>query len=605
MSKQQEMHYKDSLPEKTISQLKEILNKRGVSVDEIWNKESSIGTYSVRVNFKGTSIGANGKGVTKSYALASGYAELFERLQNGLLGAEYLEDKFFSYVRSYDEKCQTIGEILSQNSVFMKFYFKSLGMEKISDMEKAEFFLKENRMDYYIFNENDKYITIPFYNVREDKIEYLPFYVYHPLYTSNGMCAGNTKEEALVQGLAEIIERYVMKKIMIEKPALPDVPDDYIHKYPRIYELLKKTREMAGYNIFVKDCSFGGKYPVVAAVIIEKNTGKYGFKLGCHPDFGVALERVFTEMTQGSDIDQYATRSCLDFDNKGVESSKNIFNGYKVGMAQYPYQILCDNYSYDFQPIKDVSGLNNKEILQFWLKDIMDEGYDVLIRDVSILGFPSFHIIIPGMSEINDVDLKVTHALQTRCYVSRIMRDPKKINIDNCKYVKATYSYFLGDILENSVKSFYNCQYVKDTDIPLEGIGCGSLYIICMSNVMLGQYGEAAVCMRKIIEIGKNKMNSNQIHFYIGAKYYFEGMKKMGEHEEVMKYLGTFFSEKICCAISELFEDSSKVFVKQYPNIKEIIKQHTLNNDGRFLGKLLGTDQIHKIDQKSVKSILA
>lgn len=100
-------------------------------------------------------------------------------------------------------------------------------------------------------------------------------------------------------------------------------------------------------------------------------------------------------------------------------------------------------------------------------------------------------------------------------------------------------------------------------------------------------------------------MNSNQIHFYIGAKYYFEGMKKMGEHEEVMKYLGTFFSEKICCAISELFEDSSKVFVKQYPNIKEIIKQHTLNNDGRFLGKLLGTDQIHKIDQKSVKSILA
>ena len=98
MSKQQEMHYKDSLPEKTISQLKEILNKRGVSVDEIWNKESSIGTYSVRVNFKGTSIGANGKGVTKSYALASGYAELFERLQNGLLGAEYLEDKFFSYV---------------------------------------------------------------------------------------------------------------------------------------------------------------------------------------------------------------------------------------------------------------------------------------------------------------------------------------------------------------------------------------------------------------------------------------------------------------------------------------------------------------------------
>ena len=42
----------------------------------------------------------------------------------------------------------------------------------------------------------------------------------------------------------------------------------------------------------------GGKYPVAALIILEKNTGKYGIKLGCHPDFGVAMERTFTEAAQ-------------------------------------------------------------------------------------------------------------------------------------------------------------------------------------------------------------------------------------------------------------------------------------------------------------------
>lgn len=48
--------------------------------------------------------------------------------------------------------------------------------------------------------------------------------------------------------------------------------------------MYSKLKENDRYEYILKDCSFGGKYPVAALIILEKNTGKYGIKLGCHPD---------------------------------------------------------------------------------------------------------------------------------------------------------------------------------------------------------------------------------------------------------------------------------------------------------------------------------
>lgn len=57
------------------------------------------------------------------------------------------------------------------------------------------------------------------------------------------MCAGNSPEEALVQGLSEIIERVVQRRIFTEKPALPDVPEEYIQQFPYVYEIIQKLKE--------------------------------------------------------------------------------------------------------------------------------------------------------------------------------------------------------------------------------------------------------------------------------------------------------------------------------------------------------------------------
>ena len=84
MSELQNRRYKEVTPEETVKKLKGLLEKLRIEVVEKWSNESSVGTYSLRVCIKGTDIGQNGKGMTKEFAMASGYAEFFERMQNGM-----------------------------------------------------------------------------------------------------------------------------------------------------------------------------------------------------------------------------------------------------------------------------------------------------------------------------------------------------------------------------------------------------------------------------------------------------------------------------------------------------------------------------------------
>ena len=112
---------------------------------------------------------------------------------------------------------------------------------------------------------------------------------------------------------------------------------EYIQQFPYVYEDYSKLKEQEErrlllfyQGLFV----WCGQYPVAALIVYEKNTGKYGIKLGCHPDFGVAIERTLTEATQGQDLAEYSKRSSVDFTNNHVDEWKNIYNSYKFGMGR-------------------------------------------------------------------------------------------------------------------------------------------------------------------------------------------------------------------------------------------------------------------------------
>lgn len=75
MTDLQKNHYKEKKPEETVVYLQHLLKKYGIEVEETWIDKSCIDTFSLRLNFKGTTKGTNGKGVTKEYAQASAYVE--------------------------------------------------------------------------------------------------------------------------------------------------------------------------------------------------------------------------------------------------------------------------------------------------------------------------------------------------------------------------------------------------------------------------------------------------------------------------------------------------------------------------------------------------
>ena len=85
------------------------------------------------------------------------------------------------------------------------------------------------------------------------------------LYVSNGMSAGNTANEARVQGLSEVFERHIKNRIIAESISLPEIPQDVLARYPGVVESIK-TLEAEGFPIFAYDGSLGGKYPVICVV---------------------------------------------------------------------------------------------------------------------------------------------------------------------------------------------------------------------------------------------------------------------------------------------------------------------------------------------------
>ena len=569
MSKQQDMHYKETTPEETVKHLKTILNSMGIGITEKWLDESVINTWSLRITINGTSLGANGKGTSKAFAQASAYAELFERYQNDMLGMAYplSKESQYSFSAFHDELKLTAEQLVSQNNnSYFDLYFKNRDMDNCSISQKAKAFKELQRIDYLMRGDANTYISVPFYSLKNKQITYLPKNVYKFSYGSNGMSAGNSFEEAVVQGISEIIERHVQKTIFIEKPTFPDIPDEYIKKYPYVYEMYSKLRCNDNYTYKLKDCSFGGKYPVAALIIIDNLTGKYGIKLGCHPDYGVAMERTFTEAAQGQDILDYTDRSQIDFYNINVDDEMNVYNTYKVGKGQFPYQMFGYDNTYSFTEVKDVSEMSNTEIMHYMCESIVADGYDILVRDVSYLGFSSVHVIIPGISELFNADDKRIRAYNTRAFVQSLLKEPQSINKKTCKYMIATLEYFLPSILENTLKTYY-LWYEQGAALPCSESSLGCIYMIAMGHIMNGEYSKAATRLKSLLNSEyRQHLKADDINMYQVMYYYCTAMDTLGNRFEVMKYLRNIFAKDLCDKVYDLIGDEDNVLVKQYPS---------------------------------------
>lgn len=599
-------HFKDCSPEETIQRIKDILQKYDIEVEEQFRqKDETIGTCSSRITIKNTAAGTNGKGISETYCNASAYAEFMERLQNNIIfgGNEIripmLGKKF--YIES-DERLVTTETIIDENCSALQEYFKMLNMNEASRKEKIEYYQELLEIESMMVHEKDMHVTVPFYNFKRNKVEYVPALSCFSMYGSNGMSAGNTFEEAIVQGISEIIERYVQYKVMKEKLCLPNVPEKEISKYPYINKMYTNIKEKGMYDVFIKDASLGGIYPVAALVLIEKDTGRYGVKFGCHPDFGIAMERAFTETTQGRTLEQYSQLGYLDFKNRKVDLDFNTLAGFQTGEAQFPYQFFGTKFDYEYTPVRSVEGKGNFELAKEWIEELIAKGYDVLIRDSSKLGFPSCRIIIPGLSSINLMTEKKIRAVNTRLYLVDRLRNLEDLTVEDCRYVIAvikTFEEYKGEV---AISKFFPDKY--SDYFPGEDIFAGGHYLAGMCSLFCEDYEKASYFLDAVYRVACcSNISEDKKKFYLAVSTYAEAMNELKSHEEVMNYLNLFFSKYICELLDDYFCEPHEILKKLYRNALSKENIHVIKGIKKVYTALMKAEQENPISQENLKNV--
>lgn len=403
--------YKDSYPLQTISRIRNILTGLDIVLAEQWQNEVN-GYYSLNLNILDTPLYSNGKGTTPEYALASAYAELMERIQNFFLKGlkmylcpSMLDYGGFSFAP--DEKRLSIDELIDAGGSWLELF--TFGAVTREEKRKA---LDKWLIETSLGKPSD-FIALPFLKISDGSICYIPENMVLMYYGSNGMCAGNTKEEALVQGISEVMERYANIRIIKERLTPPTVPDEYIRKFPSVFGMIERIKEKGNYRIIVKDCSLGEGFPVVGIIFADLDTNSYFVKLGAHPVFEIALERCLTELLQGRKLDDRSWMTPFSYQNKNEDSINNILSVFISGEGSYPVEFFENGCSYEFSEPGDCGDMSNREMLSLLIGKLREKESEIYLRDVSFLGFPSFQIIINGMSEgystltdIKDLDNK-------------------------------------------------------------------------------------------------------------------------------------------------------------------------------------------------------
>ncbi len=436
--------FKDDSPLNTVNTIRSILRTNGIEIEESWHETKVPYCYSLSLSIKGINFSTSGKGLSREFALASAYGEMIERVQLGYLSSKATQkDGSYSSNNGQDVKVP-IKQLLDEN---IEIYQKM--SERLLKWNGKELSAEEI-LSQYASKEGDVSAT-PFVSLIDGKLVYLPSKIRRASYATNGCAAGNTIEEAIVQALSEIVERFYRLRIIKENLCAPQIPDEVLQKYETAYKIIEYIRSQ-GYRVWVKDCSLGDGFPVLCVCFVHKATGKYHTHFGAYPIFEIALTRALTETFQGRSVDSFAEYSDFFYSKEEKDFLYNISQELIYGTAKRLPEFFIGEKDISYDKDSGFTGKTNKELLKECISFFKNQGYNILVRNASCLGFPTVQVIIPGYSE---------------AYVHRLAKD-----MDDNRYLEhafkvsrnpssASMSDLIGFLMHNVERSKFVSHYNK------------------------------------------------------------------------------------------------------------------------------------------------
>ena len=304
-----------------------------------------------------------GKGATPHQAEASAVMELAERFS------------FFSFCKNPDNFFVEKYCNLKKNVI----PFEMIAQSVHDNLEDIDISRK-------IFEDLPLKWTKAFNLTRNQEI-LIPFNWFYTINEFNGPSAGNCVEEALNQGICEIVERHVSSIISQNHLKVPAIRASSATD-PMVREMIEKYRK-ASISIFISDFSLDMGIPSVGVLAYDLSTfperSEIVWTAGTTPDPEKALSRALTEVAQLAG----------DFDT----ASKYVASGLpKLTRIEDAEFIINPGERIDIQALPELSNENIKIEVENCISALAKKGLEVIVVDTMhpLLDIPAFYTIIPG-----------------------------------------------------------------------------------------------------------------------------------------------------------------------------------------------------------------
>ena len=462
-------------PKKTIEKVKQKLAKLNLDIlkntERIDNGRLDIPVYFSYCGKDAMAVTGTkkqmGKGATPEQAEASAVMELAERFS------------FFSFVNNnknfFTEKYCHIKD-------------KALDFEMIARSVHDD--VREIEQSRKIFEHLPLQWT-PAYNLTKNKEILVPFNWFFTINAFNGPSAGNCIEEAISQGICEIVERHVSSIISHNRISVPLVNPDSATD-PMVVLMLEKYKR-AGVSIFISDFTLDTGIPTLGVLAYDLSTfpekSEIIWTAGTAPDPQKALSRALTETAQLAG----------DF-NTG---SNYVASGLpKFGNIKDAQFITAPGKTIDINQLPDLSDINIKVEIEQLVSALSKKDMDVILINTthSLLNIPAFYTIIPG-----------AHFRERSLGTSIGMFSAKIIFENNAP------SDAVGKLTDIE-KTLPNKYYIK--------------FYIGSSHLAMGNPETALSYFKLALDLEPNRQDIPSIYSYMGAC-----LKDMGEYSKALEVL--------------------------------------------------------------------
>lgn len=390
--------FKEREPMETVNILKSFFKSKGCTTTEK-TFSSEIGTWTTHLElFKDGLyiIQSNGKGMTKEFCLASAYAELYERFCN--MHPLICNPTFVQSLMNInkDEK----GYYFDKNEQPIDFNYIQQNNPEISNF-LLRLLKNETNVKRYLDAQFGTLIGIPFHSVKDDSVIYVDPRVASISWTSMGLSAGNTIDEALSQAMSELCERIGTANFFLQNCEHYYALNLDNIENKDIQEKIENIQK-AGYIFYVFDLSYNFKVPTLCALLIDPVNLTSRVNFGSFPCFDIAIERTITEIYQGvstyRDAESYFQtpfRKCgvINFLNSALN---NISETNCIQEDIFDKIVEIDTYNHDyFIPEKR----SNEEIVSYLTQIFEKLNLECYFADMSLMeDVKAIRVICPKLN---------------------------------------------------------------------------------------------------------------------------------------------------------------------------------------------------------------